>query len=185
MIETKENILISSKDLFSKYGYKKVTMDEVAKASKVTKKTVYSYFSDKQTLVKELINIELKTMMKEVDRYSSDKSLSFFDFINKTMFYLLKYRKESNLLINLSKDAANINENNDFAKEIDNSCINYIKEKLYIYIDENKLKTIDLDFCAFVIYKIYIAVMFEWPKDINEEEVTKNVTQILKTGLFN
>ena len=43
----------------------------------------------------------------------------------------------------------------------------------------------DPDLCAFIIYKVYVAVMFEWDKEIDENEVTQNVTQILKEGLFN
>ena len=50
MNNIKEDILKSSRELFTNYGYKKVSMDEIAKASGVTKKTVYSYFKDKESI---------------------------------------------------------------------------------------------------------------------------------------
>ena len=43
----------------------------------------------------------------------------------------------------------------------------------------------DIDLCSFIIYKVYISIMFEWKNKINEEEVIKNITKILETGLLN
>ena len=37
-----KEILKAAKKLFSKYGFKKVSMDEIAKNAGVTKKTVYA-----------------------------------------------------------------------------------------------------------------------------------------------
>ena len=44
----KEDILKAAKELFSMYGYKKVSMNEIAEKANVTKKTIYSYFKDKE-----------------------------------------------------------------------------------------------------------------------------------------
>ena len=68
---------------------------------------------------------------------------------------------------------------------IDSAILNFIKEKLVYAIDKGYIKKCDPDLCAFIIYKVYVAVMYEWDKEIDEEEVTQNVTQILKEGLFN
>ena len=46
----KELEINAARDLFTKYGYKKVSMDEIAKEANVTKKTIYSYFSDKEAI---------------------------------------------------------------------------------------------------------------------------------------
>ena len=40
-----EVILKAAKKLFSKFGFKKVSMDEIAREAGVTKKTVYANFS--------------------------------------------------------------------------------------------------------------------------------------------
>ena len=50
----KEEVINAARDLFTKYGYKKVSMDEIAKEANVTKKTIYSYFSDKEAMFKYL-----------------------------------------------------------------------------------------------------------------------------------
>ena len=54
----KETVIETARELFSKYGYRKVSMDEIAKQSNVTKKTIYTYFKDKNE-VKELIGHEV------------------------------------------------------------------------------------------------------------------------------
>ena len=48
----KDQIIEAARLLFHKYGFKKVSMDEIARESGVTKKTIYSYFSSKEDLLK-------------------------------------------------------------------------------------------------------------------------------------
>mgnify|MGYP002626908048 CR=1 FL=1 len=42
----KESVIKTARELFSLYGYRKVSMDELAKKSGVTKKTIYTYFKN-------------------------------------------------------------------------------------------------------------------------------------------
>ena len=37
---------------------------------------------------------------------------------------------------------------------------------------------------AFIIYKIFLSVMFEYDMELDEEKVTRDVTSILKDGLL-
>lgn len=50
-MEMKERIQLKAKDLFHRYGFKSVTMDEIASQLGVSKKTIYQYYSDKDELV--------------------------------------------------------------------------------------------------------------------------------------
>ena len=54
-MEKKEVVINTARELFTKYGYKKVSMDEIARTSNVTKKTIYSYFKDKDELFRYFI----------------------------------------------------------------------------------------------------------------------------------
>ena len=45
-----QQIIEAARKLFGKYGFKKVTMDEIAREANVTKKTVYTYFSSKEEM---------------------------------------------------------------------------------------------------------------------------------------
>ena len=47
----KEKILIKAIDLFINYGFKSVTMDDIASEMHISKKTIYSHFNNKTELV--------------------------------------------------------------------------------------------------------------------------------------
>jgi len=50
----KEQVVNSAAELFQKYGIRSVSMDDIAKALSISKKTIYQYFNDKNELVKEV-----------------------------------------------------------------------------------------------------------------------------------
>ena len=60
----KETILKKSGEIFLKYGFKSVTMDDIANELGISKKTIYKYFSNKVELVDESIS-ELHQAMHE------------------------------------------------------------------------------------------------------------------------
>ena len=57
-----EQIIEVARELFHKFGFKKVSMDEIAKTSGVTKKTIYTYFKDKDSMFLYFIEEELQKM---------------------------------------------------------------------------------------------------------------------------
>ncbi len=66
--ETKERILTKSYELFCRYGVKSMTMDEIARETGVSKKTVYQFFVDKDELVFEVSKHHFMTDVKEIDQ---------------------------------------------------------------------------------------------------------------------
>ena len=65
----KEIIIEKARDLFTTYGYKKVSMDEIAREANVTKKTIYSYFKDKDSMFLYFVDEELEKIKKEMEIY--------------------------------------------------------------------------------------------------------------------
>ena len=72
-----EQIIQAARELFTVYGYKRVSMDEIAKKANVTKRTVYSYFKSKEDLLKYFIDEEIRTMKKIVEE-TENHELSYF-----------------------------------------------------------------------------------------------------------
>jgi len=58
-LEVKEYIVEEADKLFCQYGFKSVTMDDIAKHLGISKKTIYQHFSDKNELVNILIEDRL------------------------------------------------------------------------------------------------------------------------------
>lgn len=61
----KTNILQSALDLMMKYGIKKVSVAEIAKAADVSQVTIYNYFGSKDKLVDEVMNYYIEVVWKE------------------------------------------------------------------------------------------------------------------------
>ncbi|RZL39733.1 MAG: TetR/AcrR family transcriptional regulator, partial [Pedobacter sp.] len=54
-MEVKDYIITEADKLFCQYGFKSVTMDDIAKHLGVSKKTIYQNFKDKNELINILI----------------------------------------------------------------------------------------------------------------------------------
>ena len=50
-----KEIVISASSLFLQYGYKAITMDDIAEHMHISKKTIYVYYSDKISLVRSAV----------------------------------------------------------------------------------------------------------------------------------
>ena len=59
-MEPQEKILKTALSLFFKYGIEHVTMDDIAKELGISKKTIYQFYKEKDDLVNQLMQIELK-----------------------------------------------------------------------------------------------------------------------------
>lgn len=80
----KERIQEKAKDLFMRYGFKSVTMDEIASQMGVSKKTIYHYFVDKDALVESVMLSEME-QMQAVGINQSKGAVDAIDEILKDM----------------------------------------------------------------------------------------------------
>lgn len=185
-MDKEEQILNAARKLFTKYGYKKVSMDEISKEAKVTKKTVYSYFKDKDSLFEYFVNEELLDMKKIVDENELETK-NIVNAFHNTICQLIKYKKESEFLNLIVEEAENLKTKSviEFSRKVDESIQNYIKEKLIILVNEKKIINIDIDLCTYIIYTLYLSIMFKYPKaNLDENTISDTVTKILQEGLF-
>lgn len=85
-LDTKEKILQGAEDLFMKYGFKSVTMDDVSRELGVSKKTLYQYFEDKNDLVNQCVeqHIRLETESCSMVMDSSKDPIDFMLEISKS-----------------------------------------------------------------------------------------------------
>ncbi|MBG9375535.1 TetR/AcrR family transcriptional regulator [Panacibacter sp. DH6] len=67
-MEMKERIQQKARELFMRYGFRSVTMDEIAGQLGISKKTVYQFFEDKDSLVEAVMQKEMDYMHNECVR---------------------------------------------------------------------------------------------------------------------
>ncbi len=185
----KEQIVEAARKLFTQYGYKKVSMDEIAKEAGVTKKTVYAYFKDKDELFKYFVFEEVDIMKKLVQEVEN-RNLPFFDMVHQTIYEVFKHKKQENFLLTITKEAEALKNPTviEAVKIIDVEVKKYIKNKLTYAIKHEYIKYYNVDILTFIIYRVYIALMFEWDSEetpIDEKEISDNVLEIFKNGIIN
>jgi AcrR family transcriptional regulator len=64
--EFRRKIIISAGQIFSRYGFKKATMDEIAKALKMGKSSVYYYFKSKEEIFEAVVLYEANILRNEL-----------------------------------------------------------------------------------------------------------------------
>jgi AcrR family transcriptional regulator len=64
--EYRRKIIITAGTIFSRYGFRKTTMDEIANALKMGKSSVYYYFSSKQEIFEAVVKYEANTLRNEL-----------------------------------------------------------------------------------------------------------------------
>jgi len=66
-LEAKDKILGSAEELFIRYGIRSVTMDDVARDASMSKKTLYQYFENKDSLVNEVVKKHFENEANEFE----------------------------------------------------------------------------------------------------------------------
>ncbi len=64
--EFRKKVVISAGHIFSHYGFKKTTMDEIAKALKMGKSSVYYYFKSKEEIFEAVVLYEANILRNEL-----------------------------------------------------------------------------------------------------------------------
>jgi AcrR family transcriptional regulator len=68
MIKPQNSILSKSKELFQQYGYSKTTLTDIAKSVGKVKSALYYYFSGKEEIFAEIVQIEAEQFWKELKK---------------------------------------------------------------------------------------------------------------------
>ena len=154
----KEKILLNAADLFLSYGFKSVTMDDIANKIGVSKKTIYQHFDNKINLVEETTMYMFSVISTGIDQICALKKNpieEIYDIKNFVMEHL-KGEKSSpqyqlqkyypRIFITLKKKQFEVMQ--DCVKENLDRGIN---QKLY-------RETINIDFIARIYFNTMLAL---------------------------
>ncbi len=108
-MEQLEKILTVSAELFSQYGFKTITMDDIARRAGISKKTLYLHFANKEEVVNESViwyknntTASCAQVLGEAENAveAMVKILAFFDTMNKrinpmALFEMQRYYPEA------------------------------------------------------------------------------------------
>jgi AcrR family transcriptional regulator len=64
--EFREKVIITAGHIFSRYGFRKTTMDEIARELKMGKSSIYYYFKSKEDIFEAVVLYEANTLRNEL-----------------------------------------------------------------------------------------------------------------------
>jgi len=152
----KENILNKAVELFLRYGFKSVTMDDIANDLAISKKTIYKYFTNKI----ELIDASTFLVHEKVDKMIGEIVMKNFNaieenFVVKSIFKDLFKNVKTSPMFQLKKYYPEI-----YGKVMTHQICTIsecIKENLHKGIKENLYRPeIDVD----MVMKFYFQLIY-------------------------
>jgi AcrR family transcriptional regulator len=83
--ETRERIIHKATELFTSYGYSKVSMSDLAEKLGMSKKTLYAYFESKETLLQEIVNAFMTELSTKDQEILANTEISFLEKTTQVM----------------------------------------------------------------------------------------------------
>ncbi|MCK5242803.1 TetR/AcrR family transcriptional regulator [bacterium] len=171
--------------LFSRFGFLKTTIDEIAKAARMGKASLYHYFRNKEDIFREVINKESKVLSNKI-REAVDKEETPQEKIKAFIITRMKYLKE---LVNIY--AALKDEYLTHYAFIEKARENNYKEEIETVkaiLDEGIAKKIfiapDVELTSFAIISALKGLEYPWTIKIPVPELEDNLNKLLEI-LFN
>jgi len=186
--EYRKRIIVTSGEIFSRYGFKRSSMDEIATALKMGKSSIYYYFESKEEIFKAVVlheaNIlrnELTTAIKSVD--------SPVDKMKNYVFVRMKsFEKLSNYY------NAIFDKNLDHFDFIESVRVKYDREELailrlilYLGVRRQVFNVPNSEFTALAIQTTLkgLEVPLFWKKkDLNIEARLNGILDVLFNGIL-
>jgi AcrR family transcriptional regulator len=126
----RELILRIGKELFWKYGFRRVTVEEICKEAGVSKMTYYKFFSNKPDLVKTIMDTLLSNALEKYRQIINSK---------------VPYPEKVSQMIELKREQVKTMSSEffkDYVQSADPEMINYLnqlsQENLQIFVDDFK-----------------------------------------------
>ncbi len=170
-----------ARKIFSKYGLMKTTVNEIAKAAKMGKASLYHYFKSKEDIYKEVIEQEnkfLKEKLRKAIQKENTPQEKIRTFILKKMEYLKKLANIHSAL----KDDYLIHYGfiKKFRQKNLEEELHIIKEILQDGINKGIFEVSDINLTAFAIISALRGLEYPWTISIPFPEIESNVNKLLE-----
>ncbi len=108
-MEIQNKILNHCNELFMKFGFKTVSMDDIAKSLGISKKTIYKYFETKDILVEKTVDQFIEKDHKQIKEIIENSQGAIDEIISIASYILKIFQKMSpRLIFDLQKYYPNV-----------------------------------------------------------------------------
>jgi len=193
--ELKERIILQALESFRVNGIKAITMDDIANSLRISKRTLYEVFADKESLLSESIiynQRQSKEALKELVANSENVlevilkcyqgSVEAYHSVNRRFFDDIKKYPRVNELLKASHEQDNMVVINFLKQGVEQGLfredINF--HILKVLVREQIKLLMDTDLCEeFDFLEVYESIMFIYLRGISTEKGTKKLDEFI------
>jgi len=182
----KNQIISSARLHFSKYGFHKTTMDEIARHLHKAKGVLYYYFKSKEDLFKEVLKQELDEVKTELNEITMGQD----DSLNILKKYILTRLKLLSKAVNYHETIkADFFDKYNFVKEVRDDFSNFEYRQIYLIlskgIQENYFEIVNINSTVnavlMLLYSIEIPLFLQNKFSEYENTIEEIVTMIISS----
>ncbi len=187
--ESPELIHGAALKIFSRFGFKKTTMEDIADELGMTKGNLYLYAKNKKALYRDMISWALKRWQNRVAKavtLETDPRKKFEVLCLKAIDYLSQDKALHRLLVDDPSIFPMFPENDPF-ESINQDSVAMIQTILTQGIDENQFRPVNTDQVAqvlFLIYKVFIIQTYIKGRQTHIHEMLSETIGLMTHGLF-
>ena len=183
--EKKKIITIVAQKIFSKYGFLKTTVDDIARAARIGKASIYHYFRSKEELFEKVVEKEYHLLIKKIE-YAINKES---DPKKKIKVYIINRMKYLNELANVySALKDEYLEHYAFTEKIREKHFYKEMEIMKAILEEGIKREIfeidDIGLTTFTILTALKGLEYPWITNTPTPEIEENLEKLLEI-LFN
>ena len=179
--EKKKIIVKVAQKIFSKYGLIKTTVDEIAKAARMGKASLYHYFKSKEDIFKEVVDNENKFLKEKIREAILNEDVPQ----KKMKIYILKkmeYLKDLTNIHSALKD--DYLEHYGFIEKIreknSREELFTIREILQDGEDKGIFEINDIELTSFAIASALKGLEYPWSINNSVPEIESNINKLLE-----
>ncbi len=186
MDDIKNLILDKAQKRSERFGFKKTTMDEISKDCKISKKTIYEHFTDKEDMFRCLLSRECYKTIEILFSQMGDVS----DPLEKLILLIRKaisYFNQDHFITRILKDddlfLAFVNRK--YHEMIDEEIISIIAQIIREGIQQGKFRDVDERMVAYAGFKLFQAFSYARTGPLRKEQNEQYYTEVLIDFLVN
>jgi AcrR family transcriptional regulator len=186
--EVRNRILSKANEMFQSYGFSKVTMEEIAADLGISKKTLYKHFSNKEHLLKEIVNNAKCEIEVYVNKLIEDKETEFIAKLQNFMAFVVSHfsRLSNPIVQDLVKNQPEVwKEIQDFRKKNAHDCFSRLINqgvKNGIFRDDLDTEVVTMLYFSAVNSMLNLETLSKLPVTANE--AYKILVRVLFEGIF-
>jgi AcrR family transcriptional regulator len=181
MSNTKKMLIEVARELFAKNGKKDVTMNDIAEASKKGRRTLYTYFNNKEEIYKAVIDKELDQVIERLYLVTAETTAPDIKLTNHIITHLdaIKYivTRNGSLRADFFHDIYEVERTR---RKVDVKEIALIKKILIEGVAKRVFKNMDTDLSAMIIFYAIKGLEVPYIRQNISDEFEKNKKSIVE-----